>query len=195
MKEDKIHILGFAGSLRKKSYNRMALQTASELIGSDAEFEIYELDDIPLYNEDVRKEGFPDSVGDFRERIRRADALLIASPEYNHSITGVLKNAIDWVSRPPDQPLNDKPVAIMGATSSIWGTVRSLEHLRQVLHTLNARVLVKPEVLIAHAAEKFDEHGNLTDKMTRTFIDELVHELVTWTRRLEKGKEPFNLNI
>lgn len=187
MSKNNLHVLGFAGSLRKDSYNRKILHVAAELAGNELDLEIYELNDIPLYNEDIRKNGFPQSVLDFREKIRHSDALLIASPEYNHSMTGVLKNAIDWVSRPPDQPVNDKPVAIMGATGSLWGTVRSLEHLRQVLFTLNARILAKPEVLIAHAADKFDESGKLTDETTRTFIKELLYELTNWVHRLDKG--------
>lgn len=189
-----IHILGFAGSLRKNSYNKMALRTAAESAGDNVEIEIFDLEGIPLYNEDVKQKGFPQTVHEFREKIREADALLIASPEYNHSFTGVLKNAIDWASRPPDQPLNDKPVAVIGATTSMWGTVRGLNHLRQVLVTANMQMLNKPEVLIAQAQNKFDENGNLKDESTRKFLAEIVEKLVEWTRRLEGANVPGNRN-
>lgn len=179
-----ISILGFAGSLRQGSYNRALLRAAGELLPVGVALETFDLAPIPLYNEDVRKQGFPKSVQDFRERITAADALLIVTPEYNYSIPGILKNAVDWASRPPDQPLNGKPVALMGATASTWGTVRAQLHLRQVCVYTNMHPLNKPEVLVAHAKEKFDESGKLTDEGTRGFVRDLLEALRDWTLQL-----------
>jgi len=180
--EGPIEVLGFAGSLRKGSYNRAALRAASLLALDMMNLEIFQLDDIPLYNGDVEAKGFPAPVQELKERIGRADALLIVTPEYNYSISGVLKNAIDWASRPPtDTPLDGKPVAIMGASTSRFGTVRAQLHLRQVCFALNMPVLAKPEVHIARAREKFDEHGNLIDERVVSQIRSLLHALVDWT--------------
>ncbi len=158
-----IQVLGFAGSLRKGSYNRALLRAAEELLPSGMRLETFDLAPIPLYDEDVKQQGFPEPVQRFREAIRKADALLIATPEYNYSAPGVLKNALDWASRPPEQPFAGKPVAIMGATTSLWGTVRAQLHLRQSFVAVNMHALNKPEVLIANAKDKFDAEGKLTD--------------------------------
>ena len=183
-----IKVLGIAGSLREGSYNRALLRAARDLAPEGLEIRIFErLADIPLYNEDVRAHGDPEPVVALKEAIRRADALLWAAPEYNYSIPGVLKNAIDWASRPPkDSPLNGKPVAIMGATSGLWGTVRSQMHLRQVCVFTNMHPLNKPQVLVARAASKFDDDGHLTDETTRRFVRELLVALVEWTLRLRE---------
>jgi len=127
-----VHVLGISGSLRKASYNTALLRPASELLPRGMTLEVFDLSSIPLYNDDVRALGFPKPVQEFRSRIAAADALLIATPEYNFSIPGVLKNAIDWASRPPDPPLDGKPLAIMGASTGNFGTVRAQMHLRQV---------------------------------------------------------------
>jgi chromate reductase len=153
-------------------------------------FEIAEIGDIPLYNEDVRTAGLPASVERFRAQIAAADALLFVSPEYNFSVPGVLKNAIDWASRPPNQPFNEKPVAIMGASGGPLGTARMQYHLRQVLYGLNAYVLNKPEVFIGQAGTKFDEAGNLTDQTTRDFVGKLLVSLAAWTERVRGGGTP-----
>src|SRR5918997_1838619 len=141
-------ILGISGSLRKGSFNSGALRAAQSLAPEGMTIEVAEIGDIPLYNEDVRTAGLPPSVERFRGEIAAADALLVVSPEYNFSVPGVLKNAIDWASRPPNQPFNEKPVAIMGASGGPVGTARAQYHLRQVLYGLNAYVLNKPEVFI-----------------------------------------------
>ena len=184
-----IKVLGIAGSLREGSYNRALLRAARDLAPEGLEIRIFErLADIPLYNEDVRAHGDPEPVVALKEAIRRADALLWATPEYNYSIPGVLKNAIDWASRPPkDSPLNGKPVAIMGATTGLWGTVRSQMHLRQVCVFTNMHPLNKPQVLVARAASKFDDDGHLTDETTRRFVRELLVALVEWTMRLDEN--------
>src|SRR5690606_24717109 len=129
---------GFSGSLRKESYNTALLRAAQSLLPANAGMETARIDDLPLYNDDLRKQGFPPPAERLREQVRRADAVLIVSPEYNYSIPGVLKNAIDWISRPPDQPFAKKPVAIMGASPSQLGTGRMQYHLRQSFVFLNA---------------------------------------------------------
>jgi chromate reductase len=186
--EPTLHVLGFAGSLRRASWNRGALRAAQQLAPPGMVIEIFDLVGIPLYNEDVRLQGFPPSVGQFRERIRAADALLISTPEYNYSVPGVLKNAIDWASRPPDQPFQDKPIALMGASAGGFGTTRAQHHLRQSFVFLDGRLLARPEVLIPAAATKFDEDGNLVDASAREAIAALLSALVAWTRRLRPEK-------
>jgi chromate reductase len=179
-----ISVLAFAGSLRKASWNRGLLRAARQVAPPEMTIEVFDLAEIPLYSEDVRQQGFPPAVEDLRERIRRADALLIATPEYNYSVPGVLKNAIDWASRPPDQPFRDKPVALMGASAGTAGTTRAQHHLRQSFVFLDGRLLVRPEVLIAAAAQKFDDQGNLTDEPARKLVADLLIALAAWTRRL-----------
>ncbi|MBM3538685.1 MAG: NAD(P)H-dependent oxidoreductase [Alphaproteobacteria bacterium] len=176
--------LGFAGSLRKNSYNRAALRAAQGLTPPEAALEIYDLASIPLYNDDIREKGYPPEVQDFRDKITAADAIVMATPEYNYSISGILKNAIDWASRPPGPPLQKKPVAIIGATQGLWGTVKAQFHLRQMCVFLDLWPLNKPEVLIAQAQNKFDAAGNLTDEMTKKVIAELMTNLVTWTKKV-----------
>jgi chromate reductase len=180
-----LRVLGFAGSLRKSSYNRAALRAAQSLTPAAATLEIYDLAPIPLYNDDVREQGYPPVVQDFRDKIAAADALVLVTPEYNYSISGVLKNAIDWASRPPGPPMSKKPVAIMGATQGLWGTTKAQHHLRQCCVFLDLWPVNKPEVLIAQAQTKFDTAGNLTDEATRKVIAELMTNLVAWTKRLK----------
>jgi chromate reductase len=179
-----LHILGISGSLRKNSFNAGALRAASQLLPAGVTMDIFDLTPIPIYNEDVRAEGFPAPVQQFREKIAASDALLIATPEYNFSIPGPLKNAIDWASRPPNQPFDGKPVAIMGASPGAVGTARVQHHLRQVFVYLNGHMLNKPEVMIASANAKFDQQGNLTDDATKEHIQKMLAALADWTRRL-----------
>ncbi|MBV8651361.1 MAG: NAD(P)H-dependent oxidoreductase [Alphaproteobacteria bacterium] len=182
-----LHVLGISGSLRKASYNSAALRAAQELAPDGMTIEIFDLAEIPIYNDDVRAQGYPAPVQRFRERIAAADALLFATPEFNYSMPGVLKNAIDWGSRPPDQPFNDKPVAIMGASPGITGTARAQYHLRQSCVFLNMHPVNKPEVMIGGAAAKFDAELRLTDETTRGFIRDLLTALAAWTLRLRKA--------
>lgn len=182
-------ILGIAGSLRKASYNRGALRAAQQLTPEGTRLEIFELDGIPPYNQDEERQP-PAEVVQMKARIRAADAILFVTPEYNYSIPGVLKNAIDWASRPyGDSAWDGKPVAVMGASPAITGTGRAQYHLRQVFVYLNMYPLNKPEVLIAQAAQRFDEQGNLTDEKTRQYIRQLVEGLVEWTLVLKKGRQ------
>jgi chromate reductase, NAD(P)H dehydrogenase (quinone) len=186
-----LKVLAFAGSLRKGSYNKMALRAAMELKPADMQIEDFDIAPIPLYNEDVREKGFPPIVATFREKVHKADALLMVTPEYNFSMPGVLKNAIDWASRPPDQPFNDKPAAIMGASGSILGAARAQYHLRQTCVYLNMHLVNKPEVMIAQAQNKFDASGRLTDETTRKLIAELLANLAAWTRRLNNSNSVY----
>ena len=180
----KISILGFAGSLRKASYNRALLSTALELVPQDAALEIFNLDGIRPFNQDMENAP-PERVREFKRRIRLADAILIATPEYNYSVPGVLKNALDWSSRPPgDNAFDGKPVALMGASTGMIGTARAQYHLRQTFVILNAHPLNRPEVMVPFAQEKIDGNGRVTDQKTREKIKELLESLVAWTRRL-----------
>jgi chromate reductase len=183
---DTIKVLGICGSLRKNSYNAMALRAAGENLPPGMSLDIFDkMAEIPPYNEDVKEKGFPPAVADLRIRVKSADALLFVTPEYNYSMSGVLKNAIDWASRPPDHPFNGKPVAIMGASMSLYGTARAQYHLRQSCVFLNMFPINKPEVLIIQAQNKFDAQGKLTDEATRQFIADLMLALDAWTKRLK----------
>lgn len=184
---DHINILGFTGSLRRGSYNKAALRAAAELLPEGASLEIVDLAPIPFFNEDVEAEGVPAAVAEFKGKIAAADALLIATPEYNYSIPPVLKNALDWASRGSDSPLNGKPLAIMSASPGMFGGARAQYQLRQVCVSVNLLPLNKPEVFIASAHTKFDEQGNLTDERSRSSIAKLLQALVDWTWKL-KGK-------
>jgi chromate reductase len=184
---DQLRVLGFAGSLRQGSYNKMALRAAVELAPAGMTIETFDIAPIEPYNEDVKQRGFPSPVQELREKLRAADALLIVTPEYNHSIPGVLKNAIDWASRPPDQPFNNKPIAIMGASPGRLGTIRAQLHLRACFVFLNGLVMTQPEVLIANAAQMFDDQGRLTDQPTRELVAKLLISLADWTRRLARN--------
>ena len=181
-----ISILGFAGSLRKNSFNRSILRAALELAPEDAKIEIFDLEGIPPFNQDLENQP-PEKVKEFKAKINAADALLIATPEYNYSIPGVLKNAIDWASRPyGDNAFEEKPVAIMGASPGMTGTARSQYHLRQTFVFLNMFPMNRPEVMVSSANEKIDKDGRVTDPKTREKIRELLESLIAWTKRLKK---------
>lgn len=181
-----IKVLGISGSLRKGSYNNALLQAAIELSPPGMTIEIYDLHALPFYNQDSENP-FPVEVIDFREKVREADALLIATPEYNSSVSATLKNALDWASRGKDQPLRGKPVAIMGASTGNFGTVRSQLQLRQILTHVGALPLGKPEVLVARAEKAFDSNGSLVDDTVRGFLQDLLTTLVYWTNKLMKN--------
>lgn len=173
-----IRVLGFSGSLRKDSYNTAALRAAKELMPEGMELEIFDLSAIPLYNGDVEAQGFPPAVVRFHERIAASHGLLIATPEYNYSSPGVLKNAIDWASRPSGKaPLMRKPTAIFGASPGVFGSARAQYHLRQCFVGLDMPVVNKPEVMIGKAPEKFDAQGKLTDEKTKEVLRSLLVSL------------------
>ena len=180
-----VKILGIAGSLRQASFNRFALRAARSLLPPGASLDIFELEGIPPYNQDLDKQP-PARVAELKASVRAADAVLFSTPEYNYSIPGVLKNAIDWASRPyGDSAWQGKPVAVMGASVGTLGSARAQYHLRQCFIFLNMHAVNQPEVLIANAAQRFNEKGELTDETSRELIRKLLAELVAWTTRLK----------
>ena len=185
--DGKIKILGIAGSLRKQSYNRGVLRAAVELAPAGAEIEVFELDGIPGFNQDDEQNP-PAKVAELKQKIRDADAILFVTPEYNYSIPGVLKNAIDWASRPyGDSAWNGKPAAIMGASIGGIATARAQYHLRQMMVFLNMFPINQPEVMVGNCTDKFDEQGNLTDGETRDFIRKQLEALIEWTQRVNES--------
>ncbi len=183
--EKEFGVLAFSGSLRKDSYNKALVRAAVELSPEKVSIEIFDLEGIPPFNNDNINNP-PEKVMEFKEKIRNADALLIATPEYNYSIPGVLKNAIDWASRPfQGNPLEDKPVAIMSASTGRLGGARAQYHLRQAFVFLNMHPLNRPEIMVSQAADNFDANGRLTNEQTRTLIKQQIEALVEWTNRLK----------
>jgi chromate reductase, NAD(P)H dehydrogenase (quinone) len=183
---NEIRILGIAGSLRRGSFNRGLLRAAHELSPPDMQIETFDrLGEIPPYNEDVEVVGKPEPVRALVDAVRAADGLLVVTPEYNYSIPGVLKNAIDWVSRPPKTtPLKGKPAAIMSASIGISGGMRAQYHLRQAFVFTETQAMLKPEVIIPKAAERFDSNGRLVDESTRELIRGFLVAFGEWTRRM-----------
>jgi chromate reductase, NAD(P)H dehydrogenase (quinone) len=180
-----LHLLAIPGSLRRASFNHGLLRAALPLLPDGVSMEIHPLADIPLYNEDVLTAGMPESVCDFKAKIAAADALLIATPEYNYSIPGVLKNALDWASRPyKENVLLGKPAAIMGA-GGVSGSMRAQAALRHAAQGCGLILLTRPEVAVQISKEKFDADGNLTDDAVKERIKLLVEALVVWTRKLK----------
>jgi chromate reductase len=180
-----LKVLGISGSLRKASYNTMALKACAELLPPGMTLSYARLDDIPLFNQDVYDAGFPEPAKRFRAEVTAADGVLIASPEYNFSVSGALKNAIDWASRAPNQSWQDKPVAIFSVSQGPMGGARVQYDLRRILGQLWGHVLPRPEVFIGNAASKFDAQGRLTDETTRKFLGELLAGLKTWILRMQ----------
>lgn len=189
MSDTPITILGISGSLRAGSYNTAALQAVAELLPPGVSLVLADISDIPLYNDDVRAQGLPPSVERFRKQIAEADAILFSTPEYNYSIPGLLKNAIDWASRPPEQPFAGKAAAIMGASPGAVGTARAQYHLRQIGVFLDLKFLNKPEVMIGGAGDRFDAGGKLTHEPTREFIKTMLVALQDLTLLLKHHKK------
>ena len=179
-----IRVLGFAGSLRAGSFNRALLRAAQGLAPADMTIEVFDLIEVPLYNGDVEAAGDPAGVARFKEAIRAADAVLMVTPEYNHGVPGVMKNAIDWASRPPqDAALAGKPVGIIGASPGITGSARGQSQLRQAFEFTNSYCMPQPEVLVFRAHEKFDADGGLTDESTREHLASYLAAFAAWVRR------------
>jgi len=179
-----LNILAFAGSLRKGSYNKALLQAAKVLAPDSLQIEIFDLQDIPLFNADLEAQGDPERVAEFKEAIRKADGLLIATPEYNHGVPAVTKNAIDWASRPAkNAPLNEKPVGILGASPGMTGSARGQSQLRQAFEFTNSYCMPQPEILVYRAHEKFDNDGNLTDETTRKYLGKYLEALYNWVKK------------
>src|SRR5687767_9199343 len=179
--DDVLRVLGFAGSLRARSYNGALLRSAQELAPAGMAIEIYESIELPLFNEDIEAQGDPEPVATFKTAIREADALLIATPEYNHGVPGVLKNAIDWASRPPrGAPLGGKLAAIIGASPGMVGSARAQTQLRQAFNFTNTYAMLQPEILVGRAHEKFDAEGRLVDETTRVFLAKFLASFHAW---------------
>lgn len=177
-------VIAISGSLRKASTNTMALRAAQRLAPAGMKIEIADISQIPMYDDDLRALGEPASVTELKAKVRAADAVLIATPEYNFSIPGVLKNALDWASRPPEPPFDGKPVAIMGVAPGPVGTARVQYHLRQVLVFMNSFTVNKPEVFISHSNSKFNAAGDLTDEVSAKFVSELLVALRVLAERV-----------
>jgi chromate reductase len=184
MNDAVVRVVGISGSLRKGSFNTALLHAAIELAPQDVHIEKAELASIPPYNEDVRAQGFPEPVEKLRAQIAAADALLIATPEYNYSVPGVLKNVIDWASRPPSQPFAGKALGILGASGGMGGTMRAQYHLRQIAVFLDLHPINKPEVFVRSAQGAFDAEGRLIDEAARKLVREHVAALAAWARKL-----------
>ena len=176
-----VRVLGFAGSLRKASLNRALLRAAVELAPPGMELTTFDLDDVPLYNGDVEAAGDPPGVAAFKQAIASADAVLMVTPEYNHGVPGVMKNAVDWASRPPrGAVLSGKPVGVIGASPGATGTARGQSQLRQAFEFTNSYCMPQPEILVFRAGDKFDAEGKLTDEPTRTFLGKYLEALMVW---------------
>jgi chromate reductase len=183
-----LKILGISGSLRKGSFNTAALRTCGEMLPAGMSMTIARLDDLPLFNQDVFDAGLPEGPKRFRAEVAAADGLLIASPEYNFSLSAALKNAIDWGSRPPNQVFQDKPIAVFSATVGPLGGPRNQYDLRRILTQLWGHVLPRPEVFIGAANTKFDASGKLTDETTRKFLNDLLVGFKAWIERMQPKK-------
>ena len=185
---DKIlNVISICGSLRKDSYNRMVMNALPGLAPDGMRItEAPSFAEFPLYNADMQaSSGFPAPVQKLADAIRAANGVIFNSPEYNYSIPGVLKNAIDWASRPPEQPFDGKPIGLMGASAGVLGTGRAQYHLRQCFVFLNALVMNRPEVMIPAAQNKFDASGKLTDQATRDFITAHLTAFKAWVLRMK----------
>jgi chromate reductase len=179
-----LRIIGMVGSLRAGSYNRALLRAAQEMAPSTLRIEVAELVDLPMFNADVDALGTPAAVTELRIRIRDADGMLLVTPEYNHGVPGVLKNAIDWLSQPlRGNVLEGKPTAIMGASTGMAGTARAQTQLRQSFVLTNTPVMLQPEVLVGRAQERFDPAGRLTDEPTRRFLGLFLDQFAAWLAR------------
>lgn len=189
--EAALRVLGFTGSLRSGSFNRALLRAAADVAPEGVRIDIFDLHDIPLYDRDVEEQGDPEPVRAFKRAIGDADAILIATPEYQHSIPGVLKNALDWASRPPGKStLKRKPAAIMGATPGRFGTARAQQDLRKVLVYNDVQVLTQPPVMVRRAGQKFDDDLVLVDDTTRDRIRGLLVHLAAWARFVSGWSPP-----
>jgi chromate reductase len=182
-----VQLLGIPGSLRAQSYNLGALQAVASLLPAGMTFTIASLADLPFYNADVEQRGFPAAVDNFRKQVAAADALIFAVPEYNFSVSGALKNALEWLSRPPNSPTNGKPCGVLGASVSPLGTARGQFHFRHICVSLNMIAVNAPHVDITNAKSKFDDQSKLTDQASLDLIRQLLGELQKLTIRLRSA--------
>jgi chromate reductase len=186
---DSLRVVGIAGSLRRASYNRALLCAAQQLAPPSLRIDIEDLDDVPMFNADLDGTCPPESVARLREAVLGADGLLLVTPEYNHGVSGVMKNAIDWLSQPLRQSaLDGKPTALMGASTGFAGTARGQTQLRQAFVLTNTPAMLRPEVLVGRAQEKFDASGRLTDEGTRQFVASFLEQFAAWIRQQQRGR-------
>ncbi|MEX1168449.1 MAG: NADPH-dependent FMN reductase [Hydrogenophaga sp.] len=186
--ESRLTLVGLSGSLRSGSFNRAALNAAAELLPPTCVLAVHEFRNVPVFDADEQARGIPAGVLALADAMRSADGVVIASPEYNFSIPGRLKNLIDWLSRLPDQPFKHKPVALMGTATGPLGTARMQYDLRRVLHCLEAQVLLKPEIFVGHATGKFDANGTLTDEPTRQLLKQQMAAFETMIRSAKRSE-------
>ncbi len=185
-KSSTLTILGISGSGRKRSFNSALLEAAKPLLPPNTTLEVFDVSKLPLYNQDLEHE-MPEVVMELKKKIRGADAILIATPEHNYSVTAVLKNAIEWGNRPPrDASWSGKPAAVISASTSLRGGVRAQLHLRQIMIDLNMYPINRPLLLVANAKDKFNEDLQLTDEETLQTLRDVLSSLVEWTRRLQQ---------
>jgi chromate reductase, NAD(P)H dehydrogenase (quinone) len=189
---DALRVVGIAGSLRRASYNRALLCAAQQLAPPSLRIDTEELDDVPMFNADLDGTSPPEGVARLRQAVGAADGLLLVTPEYNHGVPGVMKNAIDWLSQPLRQSVLDgKPTALMGASTGPAGTARGQTQLRQAFVLTNTPAMLRPEVLIGRAQEKFDGTGRLTDEGTRQFVASFLEQFAVWIRQQQRAREIF----
>jgi chromate reductase len=187
---DVLRVIGIAGSLRRMSYNRALLCAAQQLAPPSLRIDIEELDDVPMFNADLDAGSRPEGVARLRQAVLAADGLLLVTPEYNHGVPGVMKNAIDWLSQPlRESVLDGKPTALMGASTGLAGTARGQSQLRQAFVLTNTPAMLRPEVLVGRAQEKFDSTGRLTDDGTRVFVASFLAQFAVWIRQQQRGRE------
>lgn len=184
-------IAGISGSLRATSFNTGLIRAAADILSGTAEVTNIDWRDVPVYNQDDESSGEPPSVARIRQELLDADAIIIATPEYNYSYPGGLKNLLDWMSRTPRKPFNEKPVLVIGASTGNYGTVRAQMALRAVLSHMNAHTLNKPELLVTQAKAKFDAEGTLTDESTRTVFAGILSTFVAWSDRINAPTHPL----
>jgi len=185
-----LRVVGIAGSLRRASYNRALLCAAQQLAPPSLRIEIEELDDLPIFNADLDDASPPEAVARLRQAVQAADGLLLVTPEYNHGVPGVMKNAIDWLSQPlRESVLDGKPTALMGASTGLAGTARGQSQLRQAFVLTNTPAMLRPEVLVGRAQDKFDATGRLTDEGTRRFVASFLEQFAVWIRREQRAAD------
>ena len=187
---DALLVVGIAGSLRRASFNRALLCAAQQLAPPSLRIQIEELDGVPMFNADLDGATPPEGVTRLRQAVQAADGLLLVTPEYNHGVSGVMKNAIDWLSQPLRlSVLDGKPTALMGASTGLAGTARGQTQLRQAFILTNTPAMLRPEVLVGRAQEKFDGTGRLTDEATRQFVASFLEQFAVWIRQQQRGRE------
>ncbi len=177
------NFVAISGSLRVNSYNTMVLKVLQKIAPENIVIEHLSVASVPFYNYDLHQKDFPHSVEELTDKIKKSDAVIFVTPEYNYSVPGVLKNAIDIISRSPQKPFDMKPVGIIGASTGMLGTARAQYHLRQIMVFVNAYVMNQPEIMIANAADKFDENGNLKDEKTLDLIRRFIESLADFSTR------------